>query len=135
MAVLPIGGVTLSQGVRYRQQPSLTWKINKGTNRIEGNTDRLDAVRQAAEIILNTERFRWQIYRPYSGVSWMDLIGQESGFVGAELPRRIRDALTVDDRIIGISGFSYSANGNVMTVSFSVDSVYGSTGIMEVSLT
>lgn len=135
MTTLPTGGINLSQNVEYRQFPSLTWHINKETNRINGEADRLDAVRQAVEIILNTERFRWQIYRPYSGVSWLDLLGQDPGFVGAELPRRIRDALTVDDRITGISSFSYMVDGDGMTVSFSVNSVYGSTGRIEVTLT
>ena len=51
-------------GLSSEQQPSRTWNINKTTNRIQGETNGQAAVRQAVDIILNVERFRWQIYRP-----------------------------------------------------------------------
>lgn len=128
MATLPAtGSVDIAQGVEYRQLPSLTWGIDKETNRIYGTADRLEAVQQAVEIILNTERFRWQIYRPYSGVRLLDLVGQDPGFVGMELQRRIREALSMDDRVQSISDFSYTVNGDSMEVSFRVHTVYGVT--------
>ena len=126
MAVLPVSPVNISGGVTFENQPSLSWLINKETNRIEGTVDGLQAVRQAAEIILNVERYRWQIYRPYSGMEWAGLIGQDSGYVGAELQRRLVDALTVDDRITGISDYKYTVDGQKLCATFRVDTVYGS---------
>lgn len=126
MAVLPVSPVNISGGVTFENQPSLSWLINKETNRIEGTADGLQAVRQAAEIILNVERYRWQIYRPYSGMEWAGLIGQDSGYVGAELQRRLVDALTVDDRITGISDYKYTVDGQKLRATFRVDTVYGS---------
>lgn len=126
MAVLPVSSVNISGGVTFENQPSLSWLINKETNRIEGTVDGLQAVRQAAEIILNVERYRWQIYRPYSGMEWAGLIGQDSGYVGAELQRRLVDALTVDDRITGISDYKYTVDGQKLRATFRVDTVYGS---------
>lgn len=126
MAVLPVSSVNISGGVTFENQPSLSWLINKETNRIEGTADGLQAVRQAAEIILNVERYRWQIYRPYSGMEWTGLIGQDSGYVGAELQRRLVDALTVDDRITGISDYKYTVDGQKLRATFRVDTVYGS---------
>ena len=126
MAVLPVSSVNISGGVTFENQPSLSWLINKETNRIEGTADGLQAVRQAAEIILNVERYRWQIYRPYSGMEWAGLIGQDSGYVGAELQRRLVDALTVDDRITGISDYKYTVDGQKLRATFRVDTVYGS---------
>ena len=126
MAVLPVSPVNISGGVTFENQPSLSWLINKETNRIEGTVDGLQAVRQAAEIILNVERYRWQIYRPYSGMEWAGLIGQDSGYVGAELQRRLVDALTVDDRITGISDYQYTVDGQKLRATFRVDTVYGS---------
>lgn len=126
MAVLPVSSVNISGGVTFENQPSLSWLINKETNRIEGTVDGLQAVRQAAEIILNVERYRWQIYRPYSGMEWKGLIGQDSGYVGAELQRRLVDALTVDDRITGISDYKYTVDGQKLRATFRVDTVYGS---------
>lgn len=126
MAVLPVSSANISGGVTFENQPSLSWLINKETNRIEGTVGGLQAVRQAAEIILNVERYRWQIYRPYSGMEWAGLIGQDSGYVGAELQRRLVDALTVDDRITGISDYKYTVDGQKLRATFRVDTVYGS---------
>ncbi len=134
MSTLPTGGISLSEGVEYRQFPSRTWNINKETNRIDGYTDRLPSVQQASEIILNTLRFRWQIYKTFSGVRLDDLIGLESDFVDAELQRRILDALSMDDRIQGISNFSFSMDGDAMVVNFRVNSVYGVTDPVEVTI-
>ena len=125
MAVLPTSSINITGGVNFQNQPSLSWNINKETNRIEGTVDGQAAVRQAVEIILNVERFRWQIYRPYSGMEWDGLIGQDPGYVGAELQRRLIDALTVDDRITGISDYRYEVDGHKLRARFGVDTVYG----------
>lgn len=127
MATLPQSTVNLSNGVEFVQQPSQTWYINKETNRIQGEVTGIDAVAQAVDIILNVERFRWQIYKPYSGMQWDGLLGQDPGYVASELQRRITAALTMDDRIRGISDFSYTASGNVLSASFTVNTVYGDT--------
>lgn len=122
MAVLPTGNLP---DVTFQQQPGRTWYIDKTTNRIRGECNDWLAVRQAVEIILNVERFRWQIYRPYSGMQWNGLIGQDPGYVAAELQRRIQDALRMDDRVQGISDFSYTVSGDVLTASLTVNTVYG----------
>ena len=125
MAVLPESNtLNLPGGVEF-SQPGLTWKINQETRRIEGTVDGYESVRQAVEIILYVERFRWQIYTPYSGVQFDGLIGQNPGYVGSELQRRITDALVMDDRVTGIKDFTYTADGDKMTVSFTVTTVYG----------
>lgn len=126
MAVLPTSSINITGGVNFQNQPSLSWYINKKTNRIEGTVDGQAAVRQAVEIILNVERFRWQIYRPYSGMEWDGLIGQDPGYVGAELQRRVIDALTVDDRVTGISDYDYTVDGSSLSAVFTVNTVYGS---------
>lgn len=127
MATLPQSTVNLANGVEFVQQPSQTWYINKETNRIQGEVTGIEAVAQAVDIILNVERFRWQIYKPYSGMQWDGLLGQDPGYVASELQRRITAALTMDDRIRGISDFSYTASGNALSASFTVNTVYGDT--------
>lgn len=126
MAVLPTSTIDLSNGIEQQQSPSLTWGIDHETRRIVGMVDQLDAVRQAVSAYLNIRRFRWQIFRPYSGSELDGLIGFPSGYVGAELQRRIRDALTVDDRISGISDFSCTSDDDTLRASFTVQCVYGS---------
>jgi hypothetical protein len=124
MPTLPQGG-SLPPIVSVESMPSLTWYINKDTNRIQGTVDNYDAVVQAVQVILNVERFRWQIYSPYSGMQWRGLIGEDPGYVAAELQRRIRDALVMDDRVTGIKDFKYSIADDVLTASLTVTTVYG----------
>lgn len=122
MAVLPTGGLP---EVTFQQQPGRTWYIDKTSNRIRGECDDWLAVRQAVEVILNVERFRWQIYRPYSGMQWEGLIGQDPGYVASELQRRITEALTMDDRVRGISNFTYTVTGDQLSASLTVNTVFG----------
>lgn len=122
MAVLPEGALP---EVSFRQQPGRTWYIDKTSNRIRGECDDWLAVRQAVEVILNVERFRWQIYRPYSGMQWEGLIGQDPGYVASELQRRITEALTMDDRVRGVSNFSYTVTGDQLSASLTVNTVFG----------
>ena len=122
MAVLPEGALP---EVSFRQQPGRTWYIDKTSNRIRGECDDWLAVRQAVEIILNVERFRWQIYRPYSGMQWEGLIGQDPGYVASELQRRITEALTMDDRVRGVSNFTYTVTGDQLSASLTVNTVFG----------
>ena len=126
MAVLPVSNFDIEKGVGFENQPSLSGYINKETGRNGGTVGGLAAVKQAAEITLNVERYRWQIYRHYSGMEWEGLIGQDPGYVGAELQRRLIDALTADDRITGISNYTYEVDGHKLRARFAVDTVYGS---------
>ena len=136
MPTLPTASIDLSAGVSFVSQPSRTWYINKETNRIQGECDGWQSVRQAVEIILNVERFRWQIYSPYSGMQWDGLIGQDPGYVASELQRRITDALLMDDRVRGISDFAYTVEGNPLRASLTVNTVYGDTQTsVEVNIT
>lgn len=136
MPTLPTASIDLSAGVTFVSQPSRTWYINKETNRIQGECDGWQSVRQAVEIILNVERFRWQIYSPYSGMQWDGLIGQDPGYVASELQRRITDALLMDDRVRGISDFAYTVEGNTLRASLTVNTVYGDTQTsVEVNIT
>ena len=136
MPTLPTASIDLSAGVSFVSQPSRTWYINKEINRIQGECDGWQSVRQAVEVILNVERFRWQIYSPYSGMQWDGLIGQDPGYVASELQRRITDALLMDDRVRGISDFSYTVEGNTLRASLTVNTVYGDTQTsVEVNIT
>ena len=107
-------------------QPSLTWLIDKEQNQVSRMDEGLEAVRQAVEIALSVERFRWQIYSTNFGAELDDLIGEDEAYIVSELPRLIEEALSTDDRIRAVDGFSFSrTDGNSMTVTFAVHTVYG----------
>lgn len=125
MAVLPEDYGLAIEDTLLTSQPSLTWYVDQESKRIQGTADGEVAVRQAVEIILNVERFRWQIYRPSSGVQLQELVGHDPAYVASELRRRVEEALLMDDRIIGISKFTYSVSGDILTADITVDTVYG----------
>lgn len=118
-------GIQLSGPVSYQEQPGLTWYCNRETGRIQGTCDQLAAVRQAVEILLWTERFRWQIYQPYTGTEYTGLIGLDAGYVGVELKRRIRAALAVDSRVTDIEDYAYTVEDGVLHATFTVRTVFG----------
>ena len=85
MATLPASDLDLSQGVVFREKPSLTWIADPVTKRLRGRGDGWEAVRQAVEVIVHVERFRWQIYSPNFGTDFDGLLGNEAGFAASEL--------------------------------------------------
>ena len=126
MLTLPAGGtINPTSGVTLQSQPTLTWVVDPGGTSIVGTDEGFAVMQQAVEIILNVQRFQWQIYTANFGMDYRNLIGGDPGVVASNLQRRLKDAFSVDDRITGISNYEYSISGDVMTVSFTVKTVYG----------
>lgn len=125
MATLPQSDIDLSQGVVFQDQPSLTWIADPVTHRLRGRGDNYEAVRQAVEVIVNVERFHWQIYTPNFGADFDGLLGNDPGFVASELQRRLADAFLPDSRILGIADFSYTFQDRILTASVTVNTVFG----------
>ena len=61
----------------------------------------------------------------FRSMQWEGLIGQDPGYVAAEVQRRMRAAFSVDPRITGINRFSYSVQGDTLTAQVVVSTVYG----------
>lgn len=125
MAVLPQSDIDLSKGVVVQDQPSLTWIADPVTRRLRGRGDNYEAVRQAVEVIVNVERFRWQIYTPNFGIELDGLLGRDSGYVASELQRRLADAFLPDSRLLGIANFSYTFGSGILTAAVTVNTVFG----------
>ncbi|MFQ7553495.1 MAG: DUF2634 domain-containing protein [Blautia marasmi] len=56
--------------------PSTTFLIDRESGRIEKTGGGLEAIKQAIEIILQVERYRYQIYSPNFGHEMNSLIGK-----------------------------------------------------------
>lgn len=125
MAVLPSGDTALSGGVVFKNYPTNTFYADSRTRHIIGMADGYKAIKQAVEIIVNCERFHWQIYSTNFGVQWKGLIGNDSDFIAADLQKRLNDAFSADERITGVSNFKYEMHGDVFSAEFTVDTVYG----------
>ena len=111
--------------IQLTSRPSRTWIIDRNTMQVGFMDEGLEAVRQSVEIALNVDRFRWQIYNTNFGNELEELIGDDADYIQSELPRMIDDALSVDDRVIDTTDYVFSVNGDSMTVSFTVNTVYG----------
>ena len=114
---------TRTYKIEIRVDPEQT--IDELDNRINGYTDDLDAVKQAIYLILGTERYQFIIYSWDYGVELVDLFGQPMPYVMSELPRRITEALTQDNRINGCKDFEFEINKSKLHTTFTVMSTVG----------
>lgn len=112
--------------VEMEDLPTNTFLVDNESEQVAGMNDGLEAMRQAVEIMLTTERYGFQIYTENFGIELEDLIGKDPDYIKAVLPSRIRDAFSVDDRILGERNYNFIVQGDAMLVSFDVDTVYGS---------
>ena len=130
MALLPdtgtsdFGTVTISSNYT---QPDKTYRMQVDDDTVSGSlTDSIEAVKQAAYKIINTERYKHVIYSWNYGIELQDLFGKPVPWCLSEIPRRIREALIQDDRIDDVTDFdiTYDKHGNVLT-QFIIKSIYG----------
>lgn len=104
-------------------------------DRISGYVDGIDAVIQAIYLILSTERYKFIIYSWDYGVELVDLFGKPMPYVMAELPRRIKEALTQDNRIEDVVDFEFEVNKSKLHTTFTVVTNLGDISVeMEVAV-
>ena len=125
MATLP-EVVGFDTDIVIASQPSRTWIIDRNTMQVASMDEGLEAVRQAVEIALSVERFRWTIYSANFGSELDELIGQDEALITAEIPRLVEGALSQDDRVVQVEDYVFTRTGpDSMHVSFTVRTVYG----------
>ena len=115
--------------------PSLTYQVSNG--RIIGNIDGLDAMRQAIDKLLRTERFIFEIYSDQYGNDLDEVIGKEYEYVEADIARILDEAILGDDRVDSVEVTSISQqSSNSLLANVSVATMFGTitTGVeVEVS--
>lgn len=106
-----------------------TYKMDFSRKRIGGFVDGEEAVAQAIWKILSTTRFAHLIYDDQYGCDFFNKIndaGLTQDFIEADMPAMIEDALLYDERITGVSDFSYKIlSGDSIYVSFTAETIYG----------
>ena len=105
--MVPLNGTDIKGNIVVRKQPSLSYKMKIEKERIERTIDGIEVVKQMVYKTLMTSRYKYLIYNWNYGVEFDDLIGKPKEFVKAELPRRIEDALIVDDRVDEVTDFEF----------------------------
>lgn len=104
------------------EEPSRTWKLDFERKCVTGYIDGLDAVAQAALMTLLTPRYKTLILSWQYGSELETLIGADADYADSEAKRMIRDALSVDSRVLGVRDFV--KQGAVLH--FTLDTIYGS---------
>ena len=112
-------------GFSMEQQPSYTYNLDVGGNKIHGKIDGVSALRQAIYLILGTERYAYLIYSWNYGAEFSGLIGQPKDYVLSEVKRYITEALLQDDRITSVDSFEFEYKKNTVRVIFTVHSIFG----------
>ena len=97
--------------------------MNTAAKRFSGMIDEEDsesAIRQVVSCILNTQRYNDEAFSSDYGFEYQDLIGQDKDYVCAVLPSRIKEALTMDDRIEDVTDFDISVKKKNVFAKFTV---------------
>lgn len=115
----------LTQDFEYKDTETKTYKLNLSTQTISGFVDKIEAMKQAVYLILNTERYENLIYSWNYGVELKDLFGKDINYALPEIKRRITEALLQDSRISSVENFIFSHSRGVVAVEFTVVTIYG----------
>ncbi len=106
--------------------PSRTFKIDFEAGRVGGFCDDTEAMRQAINKILQTERFEYLIYSWNYGIELNSVLGKSYPTFASEIKRVIKEALLADSRITDISDFDVKKiNKKTASVKFTADTIFG----------
>ena len=126
--MLPAYDTDMMNAYGTERLPSLTYAVDWENKRVSGRIDQLAAMRQAVKLILETERYEWEIYSWDYGTELKAMIGRPAPVVSAVLQDKISDALLADDRILEVADFTSerTAKGSII-IYFTVKTIFGET--------
>lgn len=104
------------------------YEIDFSTGKLTGRIiTGLDAIIQWIKIVLITDRYVFPQYSWSHGSDLSTLIGQnyDEDYISTEVKRMIKEALSVDDSIIGFDDLVCEMKGDRLTISFTVNTLYG----------
>lgn len=90
-----------------------------------------EALRFWIKKCLLTERYKYMAYDTDFGVEAEEIIRSnfDRDIAESELIRAITEALTVDERVLGVENFEFSWSGDEVFATFLVESIYGNIDI------
>lgn len=107
-------------------QVTRTYRLSFDGKNSAGMLDGCEAMKQAIYLILNTERYRYEMYSWDYGVELEELIGdQNSDTLQVNVRNAITDALMQDDRITEVSDFEFKRERERISVIFNVSTTEG----------
>lgn len=104
-----------------------TYKYDFKTGRFQGFIDEEQALSQFIVKALYTQRDYFGIYTLDYGSELEELIGEDvtKAYLESEVPRMVREALEVDDRIVNVEDVEVEIKGDSVYITLTVKSVYG----------
>ncbi len=129
---IPLPVAEVSEAV---ERPSRTYRLDFEHGRIVGMVDGLEAVVQAVRKAIITPRFKCLIYDNQYGNEAEDAIIAEDAtedYTRAAAEGFVVDALRPDTRILSVKNFSLEFEADSATISFEVETIFGTAPIQEV---
>lgn len=106
-----------------------TYRVDLERKRIGGFVDEKEAVVQAIWKILSTTRFAHLLYDDQYGCDVFNKIKDNdltTDYLESDVPVMVEDALLYDERITGVSDFSFKIiDYDSVHISFTVSTIYG----------
>jgi hypothetical protein len=125
--MIPNASIDVTLTTSDTSESSKTYKISE--QKIQGYTDGAEALQQAINKLLNTEKYEYPIYSFSYGIELESLIGKDKLYVQMELIRRIKECLLQDERIKNVVNFNFTIKGDSILCTFDVISIYGITSM------
>lgn len=107
-----------------KQEYEVDFETGKLTGRMISG---IEAVKQWLTIALAIDRYKYTQYSWENGSELSTLIGQgyEKDYVDSEVERMISEVAELNDDITDVSDFSITFEGDRLTISFKMSTVYG----------
>lgn len=125
--MIPDTNLTTDLVVSEDAEVTMTYKLSN--DKIQGYSDKIEALQQSIYKILDTKKYEYPIYSFDYGIELESLIGKDQIYVKSELKRRITDCLLRDDRIQSVGNFVFTSSGDSLLCTFDVVSIYGELSI------
>lgn len=123
--MIPTGFSYIKENTPVSLYPNKSYKIDWENKRVAGTVDGLKAVEQSAILATNIERYQYDILPDYYGIELNDLYGQDMEYVKAILEYRIKDALSIDERILDLQNYEAEVRGNDLIITFDLYTTLG----------
>ncbi|TPR21455.1 DUF2634 domain-containing protein [Apilactobacillus timberlakei] len=107
---------------------SRTYSVKNG--RVINMIDDYEAMVQAVDKIMQTERFVYSIYDENYGHDLNDLIAKDFDYIQVEAERMIEEALKADDRVTDVTVDDIEKTGSdKLLITATVDTIFGKVDI------
>lgn len=116
---------TTKENLQITSIADKTYKLDFDTDKCRYNITGIEALKQSIYKILMTDKYRYLIYSHSYGLDLNNL--HNIHYIKVELPRRIREAIMIDDRVEDVTDFEFTDTKDKSSVSirFRVKSIYG----------